>query len=124
MSQDWRIGELERRLEDQRRQVASLSSRLAAAEQAQAQSGGMATPATGGAARYYIGKATTSITARSGTTPGSGTVEIYDGGSGTLTATGATKTAKNAGTIISSGKWVRIDLDGFGVWWADPQECE
>ena len=119
-----RVRELERLLVQTLRRQQEIESRLAASEQAQAQSGGMATPSTGGAARYYIGKATTSITARSGTTPGSGTVEIYDGGSGTLTATGVTKTAKNAGTIISSGKWVRIDLDGFGVWWASPEECE
>lgn len=121
-----RIVEIERRLEGQGLKFDSIDARLAAQEQLGSQlassmggAGGF-----GGAARYWVGKATTAITARSGATPGSGTAEIYDARSGTLTATGATKTVLNAGAAISSGKYVRMDQDGFGIWWVDPEECE
>lgn len=121
-----RIVEIERRLEGQGLTLDRLDSRIAAQEQlgSQLASSMGGTGGFGGAPRFWIGKATTAITARSGTTPGSGTAEIYDARTGTLTATGATKAVKNAGPAISSGKYVRIDQDGFGIWWVDPEECE
>lgn len=86
--------------------------------------GGLQITAVPGQATFYIGKADGNITARSGTTPGTGTAEDWDASSGTLTATGVTRTVKNAGTLISSGKYVAYQKDPFGVWWAAPLECE
>lgn len=119
-----RVRELERLLHQAMRRIGTLESRLAASEQSQNKAGGSLGGDSSAIPRYWIGKAATAITARSGTTPGSGTAEIYDARTGTLTATGTTKTVLNAGPAISSGKHVRMDQDGFGIWWVDPEDCE
>lgn len=119
-----RVRELERLLHQAMRRIGTLESRLAASEQSQNKAGGSLGGDSSAIPRYWIGVATTEITAFAGATPGVGTVEIYDARSGTLTATGTTKTVLNAGSIISEDKRVRIDQDGFGLWWASPEECE
>lgn len=125
MSTAWFFDEIERRLEDERRARREMESELARMSQMlDKMASGMGAPRDGGSSSLIVGKATTAITARSGTTPGSGTIEAYDATTGTLTATGATFAAKNAGAAISSGKHVMSWVDKFGVRWVEPEECE
>jgi hypothetical protein len=69
-----------------------------------------------------IVKTTSSITARSGTTPGSGSAQFVTGTTSSL-STGATITVYNvSGGALSTGKYgfaVQID----GIWWIRPVEC-
>lgn len=72
-----------------------------------------------------LGKAVGSITALSGTTPGTGTVDFWwINGSGTLEATGQSETVSNVDTAISSGKYVWVQQDSFGAWFVSPMQCE
>lgn len=65
------------------------------------------------AGRGGLGKASGAITARSGTTPGTGTVDIWQNNAGTLEATGDSVDVVNVGIAISSGKY---------VWWQEDDE--
>ena len=81
---------------------------------------------------FYVGETTTAITARSGTTLGTGTVKlqmedgagnIMDVATNTLTvwnASAATMTSTNG---IDSGMKVFVRRDRFGDWWVFPLEC-
>lgn len=79
----------------------------------------------------YIGVASGNITARSGTTPGTGTVTVkYVAASGSLASVGADIAVKNcssttmtSGNGIDSGQYCSIWRDAFGVWWVSPEEC-
>lgn len=72
---------------------------------------------------YVIGKSSGTISARSGTTPGSGSVVLYFDNSGTLTASGETITVKNlSSTATSSGVWVGCAYDGID-YWLDWEDC-
>ncbi len=124
MSQE-RLGETERRVDRLGRRMDDVASQLAELRQLLHKlANGLGQGQGGGSSSLIVGKATTAITARSGTTPGSGTVEAYDATTGTLTATGATFAVKNAGAAISSGKYVMSWIDKFGVRWVEPEECE
>lgn len=73
--------------------------------------------------QYVIGKSSGTISARSGTTPGSGSVVLYFDNSGTLTASGETITVKNlSSTATSSGVWVGCAYDGID-YWLDWEDC-
>lgn len=72
----------------------------------------------------------TAITARSGTTPGSGTVTLYhlDGGSITavvdLDSSPVTVTAYSfAGTASGIGAYIFIEQDDDGTWWYVSEDC-
>ena len=70
-----------------------------------------------------IGLTTTTISARSGTTPGSGLVAIQKFSGGTLSDSGTIVTAYSYnGTAIGSGKYCTL-TQLFGVWWIAPAEC-
>lgn len=72
-----------------------------------------------------LGKAGGAITALSGTTPGTGTVDFWwKNSSGTLEATGQSETVFNVDTAISSGKYVWVEQDSFGDWYVSPMQCE
>lgn len=125
MGISWFLDEIERRLEAFFHSLKEVESEQARQAQMLDKVASMAgAPRSEAAPAFYIGKASGNITARSGTTPGTGTAEAWDASTGTLTATGATRTVNNAGTIISSGKYIAYQKDPFGVWWAAPLECE
>lgn len=64
------------------------------------------------------------ITARSGTTPGTGSVDFYwRNSSGALEATGQSEAVYNPGIAISSGKYAWAQMDSFGDWYVAPLEC-
>lgn len=71
---------------------------------------------------YYT---TTSITARSGTTPGSGSAKLYKNVSGTLTEKGEAITVYNSqnGDAIASGSYIQCKCDEYGVPWVDVASC-
>ena len=117
-----RTPEIERRLEEALDYIDWLKSELARLAQLLNQLGG-GYPQSGGSGTFMVGKANGAISARSGTTPGSGTVDIYDASSGTLTDTGDDLSVKNLGAAIATGKYVGVEKDKYGVWWVAPQEC-
>jgi hypothetical protein len=78
----------------------------------------------------YLGVATSNFAARSGTTPGTGTVDLwwYDGT--VLAATGKSVTAANvssttmtSGNSIDSGMYVWVVRDAWNKWFVSPLEC-
>ena len=72
----------------------------------------------------FIGKTTSTITARSGTTVGSGTFERYYLVGTTITATGETYTVYNfAASSIASGTYGAVMMDREGNLWIDSPEC-
>jgi hypothetical protein len=70
-----------------------------------------------------LGMANGAITARSGTTFGTGTVTFYYNVGGTATATGQSESVLNPGIAITSGKYVWVDQDMAGDWYVAPLEC-
>lgn len=73
--------------------------------------------------QYVIGKSNGAISARSGTTPGSGDVDLYFDDGGTLTASGETITVKNlSSTGTSDDVWVGCAYDGID-YWLDWEDC-
>jgi hypothetical protein len=65
-----------------------------------------------------LGKATSSITARSGTTPGSGTFEIWGNLAGTLTDLGFSDITikSDRATTVASGEYIQVNFIE-GEWW-------
>ena len=125
MASEWRIDELERRSNGYGRSLESLSSRLAAVEQlANMLAGGMGGTFGGGGGSVRVGKASGAITASTGTTPGSGTVQPLKIDGGVYADDGGTVSVRNAGAAISTGKRVAFFADKAGVIWASPEECE
>jgi len=125
MASEYRVDELERRSNNHGRSLSSLSSRLAAVEQlANMLASGMGgTFGGGGGGPVRIGKASGAITASTGTTPGSGTVQPLKIDGGVYADDGATVSVRNAGAAISTGKRVAIFTDKYNVMWATPEEC-
>lgn len=86
-----------------------------------------------GADNFYVAETTTAITARSGSTLGTGTVKLQqeDGSGGLIDIPGAntvdvfnvSSATMTSGNGIDSGMkvWVRKDL--YGNWWVMPTEC-
>jgi hypothetical protein len=77
-----------------------------------------------------IGVANGNITARSGTTVGSGTVRVWRLNGSTLFDNGVDYTVNNAsaemttlGNGIDTGVYVWIMKDRDGIWWVSPLEC-
>ena len=64
------------------------------------------------------------ISARSGTTWGTGTVDIYRDDGGDADGSIETIDVLNPGTAISSGKWVAVEWDSWDLAWVGPLECE
>ena len=73
-----------------------------------------------------MGKAPNGISARSGTTAGSGQVDIYTIVSGVFTYSGYGLTAYNiADAAVAGGQHVMIKANGCGEnWFVDMAECE
>ncbi len=92
-------------------------------------SGGTQITSVAGAYRA-IGVASGNIAARSGTTPGSGTVTVkwYDGsaladaGDSVSVLYGSSKTM-TSGHGIDSGQYVWVEEDIYGQLWVSPLEC-
>ena len=66
------------------------------------------------------------ITARVGTTPGSGTVTIYEaiGTPLVLTTTGEEVTCYNVVTdTVADDTYILMDQDKFGNWWVVVEDC-
>ena len=78
----------------------------------------------GGIRAWGLGKANGTIPARSGTTPGAGTVDVWWNNGGALAATGDSLAVLNVGTVISSGKYVWYEQDESGDLYVAPLECE
>jgi hypothetical protein len=70
-----------------------------------------------------VGKASGGITARSGTTYGTGSVDIYRAVGGSADGPVETVEVLNPGTSISSGKYVSVGWDMDGTAWVAPLEC-
>lgn len=63
------------------------------------------------------------IAARSGDTPGSGTVTLYYRNGSTLTSTGETVTAYNMAGEVAASKYIQVKQDAFGDFWIDTEAC-
>jgi hypothetical protein len=80
----------------------------------------------------WLAKSTSTFNIASGTTPGSGTLDLYyiDDTGPTATSTGdsvnaytmVTK-AQTSGKAINSGQWCWVEQDIFGTYFAAPLEC-
>jgi hypothetical protein len=64
-----------------------------------------------GPVETWVGKTTTSISAISGSTPGSGSVELYSLSSGSLVDQSLSITVYNIGSTIADGKYVLLQRD-------------
>lgn len=81
----------------------------------------------------YVGIASTDFSPLSGSTPGSGTVEVYwlnpstgdieDTGIGLTAYCISSSTIDSSSYSIESGMHVTVWMDPFGTWWAEPQDC-
>lgn len=70
-----------------------------------------------------LGKASGAITARSGTTPGTGTMAIWYDNGGTLTDTTMTVTVKNISqTAVTASAYIQAKWIG-SAWWVDVEDC-
>jgi hypothetical protein len=76
-------------------------------------------------AQMAIAQTSSTITARSGTTLGSGTATLYDCTSGTLTATSISETVYNLSTTsISTSTYVMIQREYItGLWLVVYEDC-
>ena len=75
----------------------------------------------GGAASVFIAHTASGVSARSSTTPGSGTVTVCKLDAGVITTTSTTVTAYNLATVaIESGCYTIVRRDAFGTYVADP----
>jgi hypothetical protein len=70
------------------------------------------------------GKASGNISAASGATPGTGTVELWEYDGSVMAATGETEDVLNLDTLISSGKFVWIQPGPDGQFYVSPMQCE
>jgi hypothetical protein len=79
----------------------------------------------------YLAVATSAFAARSGTVPGTGTVDLYWFDGTNITATGdsladvvnVSSTTMTSGNSIDSGMYCWVVQDAFGTWYASPLEC-
>ncbi|WP_165072137.1 hypothetical protein [Paludisphaera rhizosphaerae] len=85
--------------------------------------GGRWVASPGGGAGRKACKSTTAITARSGATPGGGSVQPLKNVSGTLTNVGGTISVGNLGAAIATGKYCMYWTDDYGAVWVEPEEC-
>jgi len=70
-----------------------------------------------------IGKASGSITARAGTTPGTGTMDIWANVANVLTNTTLTATCKNlSATAVAASAYIQAKFIG-GEFWVDFEDC-
>lgn len=76
-------------------------------------------------ARGQVAYTTSSITARSGTTAGSGTATLQFLSSTTITTTGIPDVTaySYSATAIASGKYCWVQQDTNGTWWVISVEC-
>ncbi len=75
---------------------------------------------------HFVGVTDEAITARSGTTPGTGTVSLYyrDVDTGVLTDSGNDVEAYNISqTAVGSGSYVTILQDNYGSYWVIVEDC-
>lgn len=79
----------------------------------------------GDAVCKFVAKATSTISARSSSTPGSGTADLYyKNSSGTLVSFATGKTVYNwTATPLSSGDWILVETDAFGTPWVTNKDC-
>jgi hypothetical protein len=79
----------------------------------------------------YLAVATSNFAARSGTTPGTGTVDLYWFDGTNLAATGdsladvvnVSTTTMTSGNSIDSGMYCWVYKDAFSTWYVAPLEC-
>jgi hypothetical protein len=81
----------------------------------------------------YLAKATSNFAVTSGTTPTSGSVDLYwrNPGSGAMETSGTSLAevwnmsdfAMTSGNAIDSGMWCSVWQDCFGTWWISPESC-
>lgn len=78
-----------------------------------------------GQLRQRLAYTSSTITARSGTTPGTGTVtpQRYDGSSLASDGQDLTVYSFSASASIASGKYCWIEQDPGGYWWVTAAEC-
>lgn len=78
-------------------------------------------------AKNYVGQTSGGITARSSTTPGTGTVTVYqkDENTGDLTATDITdlEVLNWSEMAVDSSKYVKVSVDEWCTVWLDNAEC-
>lgn len=79
----------------------------------------------------YLCKATSNFAAISGTTPGTGSADLYWYDGTNLAPTGesmsdlvsASTTTMTSGNSIDSGMWCFVFQDAFGTWHIAPNDC-
>lgn len=78
-----------------------------------------------GALRQMLAYTSSSITARSGTTPGTGTVtpQRFNGTAISSNGQDLTVYSFSASAAIASGKYCWIEQDPGGYWWVTAVEC-
>lgn len=77
-------------------------------------------------AAVWVGQTTIAVTARSGSTPGAGSVRIYVYDGSALVDSGVTVDALNfsgASGGIPISTWCSVGRDGNGRWWILSMEC-
>lgn len=127
-SLETRIVRLETMLKWVQDRIRSLTGRVDSLDNTTRQSSGMQYnwQGGGGTGSVTIGKTSTSIAARSGTTVTGGTVEIWTMSGGTLTDAMTSVTAYNFSAAtggIASGIYVSLAQDSAGNWWIISAEC-
>ena len=88
--------------------------------------GEVSKPAPSPPPHYRVGKASGTITAAAGDTPGSGLVEIYalNLNTGDKVSLSFTRTVYNdIAEPVASGTKVGITRDDSGVWWITEEDC-
>lgn len=125
MTWEARVGEIERRLSATGRALARLAADLAALRQEASRLGGLAggTPSGGGGGGWF-GDVATTLTARSGGAPGTGTVNrrVWDLATGIFQPLD-TVSVLNLGTDQPYGAFVWIEEGADGQFYCSPLEC-
>lgn len=75
--------------------------------------------------RHFLGITSGTISARSGTTVGTGTVQPKYMSGSTITSMGSTITAKSwVASTIATSTYVWVDRDDYGTYWINSAECD
>lgn len=120
----WRLLSVERALSVLQETLRALAARVAAAEQQAAMLWTSQSPQSGGGSSPVPAVVTTAVTARSGSTVGSGQVKLQTA-AGTTLSDGATGIAvvTNLVTGLAVGKNCMVMQDSSGTYWLLAGDC-
>lgn len=120
----WRLLSVERALSVLQETLRALAARVAAAEQQAAMLWTSQSPQSGGGSAPVPAVVTTAITARSGSTVGSGQVTLQTLAGSTL-SNGATgiSVSNNLVSALAGGKNCVVQQDAAGIYWLLAGDC-